>query len=55
MCEHKLKFIRQSMVFVEGEKVLIDIYQCLHCKGYCIINTTTDAKISLGGKLGEEI
>lgn len=55
MEKHKLKFIRQSAVLHQGELTEIDIYQCKECDKYCIIDTKTDSKISLSGKIGEEI
>lgn len=55
MEKHSLKFIRQSMVLYEGKPTTIDVYQCVNCDKYCIINTEKDTKISLGGKIGEEI
>jgi len=55
MCEHKLKFLRQSMILWKGHPLEIDIYQCQICGKHWIINTETDGKISLDGKIGEEI
>jgi len=58
MCEstkHKLKFIRQSMIFWETKPIIIDVYQCIECKKYLIIDIETDARLNLGGLIGTEI
>jgi len=55
MHKHKLKFLRQSIILYKGKSTTIDIYQCIDCKKYCIINTKTDSRISLNGDIGEEI
>lgn len=55
MCKHKLKWIRQSGILNKGKFMIIDVYQCQVCKKYWIVDTATDGKISLGGKIGEEI
>jgi hypothetical protein len=54
-CKHALKFLRQSCVYFEGQLLMIDVYKCLNCDKYYIINTKTDGKISLNGLIGEEI
>ena len=53
--KHRLKFLRQSCVYYKDDYLMVDIYQCLYCKKYYIINTKTDGKISLDGLIGEEI
>ena len=55
MCQHRLKMIRTSIVYYQGKKTPIEVWQCLSCKKYMIINLKTSGKISLDGKLGEEI
>ena len=55
MHKHKLKFLRQSGILHEGKYKTIDIYQCIDCNKYCIIDTKTDKRISLNGDIGEEI
>jgi len=55
MCKHKLKFKRQSVIYHEAEMISIDVWQCEECKKYMIIDNRTDGKISLDGRLGDEI
>ena len=52
---HKLKVIRTSGVLYKGKFTEIEIFQCQECKKYLIIESETGKKISLEGRLGEEI
>ena len=55
MCEHRMKFKRQSAVYYKGKTVEVDIYECQECQGLMFINTKTDGYISFDGAMGKEI
>ena len=55
MKKHKLKFVRQSMIFWGNKPVVIDVYQCQECKKFLIIDTKKDSRLNLGGLIGKEI
>ena len=52
---HKLKMIRNSGVLYQGKFTEIEVWQCIECQKYMIIDSKTGGKISLDGRLGEEI
>ena len=51
----KLKHLRNVLILYKGKLTEVDIYKCEKCNKYCIIDTNTDAKISLNNELGDEI
>ena len=55
MCDHRFKFLRQSMILFEGKMTVIDVWQCIKCKKLQIINKDNCKIISLNGRMGEEI
>lgn len=54
MKDHKLKFLRQSSVLVEGEKLNINVWKCNGCKNLLIENIA-GMRINFNGQMGEEI
>ncbi|MGD2071978.1 MAG: hypothetical protein PVG65_00605 [Candidatus Thorarchaeota archaeon] len=52
---HKLKLLRVSGILHQGKFKNIEVWQCQECKKYMILDAKTGKKISLNGKLGEEI
>ena len=55
MCNHKLKMIRTSAILYKGKLTQIEVWQCLKCQKYMIIDLKKGSQISLNGALGEEI
>lgn len=54
MHKHLFRFSRQSMVYHNGKKIVIDVYVCDICNKLRIINNDTCKVISLDGLIGEE-
>ena len=55
MCKHNLKMIRSSMILYNGKPTEIYVWECQVCKKILIIDAKTDRKITVDGKMGEEI
>lgn len=55
MCNHRFKFLRQSMIFYKKRFIEIDVYQCINCQKLQIIDRDESKIISLNGAMGEEV
>jgi len=55
MGKHEFKFDRQSTVFINNQPVLINVYKCQVCNKLYIQDAIGEHKITLDGKLGEEV
>ncbi len=55
MEKHKLKLLRNSMLWRNGKMYDIEIWQCQECKKYLIIDVKKASRLNLNGLLGEEI
>lgn len=55
MSNHKLKLLRNSMVFYKGNAVEIEVWECQVCKKLMVIDVKRGSRINLNGMVGEEI
>ena len=55
MRKHRLKLLRTSGILYIGKFIEIEVWQCLECKKYMILDAKTGKKISLNNEIGEEI
>jgi len=51
----KLKFLRESVVAFEGKAYYVEVWQDIETGKVAIYDKETGNKISLGGRMGEEL
>lgn len=55
MLPHKLKLIRNSMIYWKGSTFNIEVWKCEKCQKLLIIDVKKSSRLYLNGLLGEEI
>lgn len=55
MQPHKLKLIRNSMIYWKGKVIDIEVWQCQVCKRILVIDVKKASRLNLNNTMGIEI